>query len=824
MINLMRFSEIANILNTEPKIFDNDSEIEFLLTDSRRLSIADKTLFFSITTVNGSANKYIPGLFLKGVKNFIVDNSFNDFKGLENANMLVVENVIDALQKISAFHRKAFSYDVIGITGSNGKTIVKEWLSILLSGKFNIVKSPRSYNSQIGVPLSVWKLNAAANLGIFEAGISLPGEMEKLEKIIKPSIGIFTSVGDAHSSGFSNLTEKLREKLKLFAHCKKLIYCSDIKVLDSEVNLFLKEKNPDLQAFTWGHNYNSNLKILLIERVENSTKILCGYNNNEFEFFIPFTNDAAVENAMSCVATLIILGISIFEIPSLLSGLPAMEMRLELIEGANNCSVINDSYSIDLHSIEVALNFLSRQNQHSKRTVILSDLDDLNTFTATRINQMLVASAVSRLFLIGKAWQEIVSFNDIPEIIHYNSTDDLLNDFENICFSNETILLKGRRVYEFERISYLLEKKSHESVLEIDLHAIKHNLAYFRKLAGKSEIMAMVKAFGYGAGGFEIANILQHAGISYLAVAYADEGVDLRTAGITMPVMVMNTEENSFFNIVKYNLEPEIYSLNILKSFIKFLKFNKKYSYPVHIKFDTGMHRLGFEEGDLKQLSDIISNNDEIKVVSVFSHLSASDDPSKKLFTERQFTLFNKMCDFLMNHAEIKFKRHISNSSAIAEYPQYSMDMVRLGIGLFGVGSTAEIQNKLLNVGTLRTTISQIRKVKAGDIVGYGANNVLKNDRKIATVRIGYADGYHRSLGNGKGKMIVNKNVAPTVGNICMDMTMLDVTGIDCSEGDDVIVLGEEMPVSEVAKAAGTISYEILTGISQRVKRVYIDE
>lgn len=824
MINLMRFSEIANILNTEPKIFDNDSEIEFLLTDSRRLSIADKTLFFSITTVNGSANKYIPGLFLKGVKNFIVDNSFNDFKGLENANMLVVENVIDALQKIAAFHRKAFSYDVIGITGSNGKTIVKEWLSILLPGKFNIVKSPRSYNSQIGVPLSVWKMNAAANLGIFEAGISLPGEMEKLEKIIKPSIGIFTSVGDAHSSGFSNLTEKLREKLKLFAHCKKLIYCSDIKVLDSEVNLFLKEKNPDLQAFTWGHNYNSNLKILLIERVENSTKILCGYNNNEFEFFIPFTNDAAVENAMSCVATLIILGISIFEIPSLLSGLPAMEMRLELIEGANNCSVINDSYSIDLHSIEVALNFLSRQNQHSKRTVILSDLDDLNTFTATRINQMLVASAVSRLFLIGKAWQEIVSFNDIPEIIHYNSTDDLLNDFENICFSNETILLKGRRVYEFERISYLLEKKSHESVLEIDLHAIKHNLAYFRKLAGKSEIMAMVKAFGYGAGGFEIANILQHAGISYLAVAYADEGVDLRTAGITMPVMVMNTEENSFFNIVKYNLEPEIYSLNILKSFIKFLKFNKKYSYPVHIKFDTGMHRLGFEEGDLKQLSDIISNNDEIKVVSVFSHLSASDDPSKKLFTERQFTLFNKMCDFLMNHAEIKFKRHISNSSAIAEYPQYSMDMVRLGIGLFGVGSTAEIQNKLLNVSTLRTTISQIRKVKAGDIVGYGANNVLKNDRKIATVRIGYADGYHRSLGNGKGKMIVNKNVAPTVGNICMDMTMLDVSGIDCSEGDDVIVLGEEMPVSEVAKAAGTISYEILTGISQRVKRVYIDE
>lgn len=824
MINLMRFSEIAKILNAEPKVFDNDSEIEFLLTDSRRLSIADKTLFFSITTVNGSANKYIHGLYLKGVKNFIVDKSFNDFKGLENANILVVENVIDALQKISAFHRKAFSCEVIGITGSNGKTIVKEWLSILLSGKFNIVKSPRSYNSQIGVPLSVWKMNAAANLGIFEAGISLQGEMEKLEKIIKPSIGIFTSVGDAHSSGFSNLTEKLREKLKLFANCKKLIYCSDIKVLDSEVNLFLKEKNPALKTFTWGHNDNSNLKILLIERVENSTKILCEYNNNELEFFIPFTNDAAVENAMSCVATLIVLGISIFEIPSLLSGLPAMEMRLELIEGANNCSVINDSYSIDLHSIEVALNFLSRQNQHPKRTVILSDLDDLSAFTSTRINQMLVSSGVSRLFLIGKAWPEIESFNGIPEIIQYNSIDDLLSDFENICFSNETILLKGRRVYEFERISYLLEKKSHESVLEIDLHAIKHNLAYFRKLAGKSEIMAMVKAFGYGAGGFEIANILQHAGISYLAVAYADEGVDLRTAGITMPVMVMNTEENSFFNIVKYNLEPEIYSLNILKSFIRFLKFNKKYSYPVHIKFDTGMHRLGFEEDDLKQLSDIISNNDEIKVVSVFSHLSASDDPSKKLFTERQFTLFNEMCDFLMNHAEIKFKRHISNSSAIAEYPQYSMDMVRLGIGLFGVGSNSEIQNKLLNVGTLKTTISQIRPVKAGDIVGYGANNELKNDRKIATVRIGYADGYHRSLGNGKGKMIVNKNVAPTVGNICMDMTMLDVTGIDCSEGDDVIVLGEEMPVGEVAKAAGTISYEILTGISQRVKRVYIDE
>ncbi len=805
-----------------------DAVIEHLLIDSRKLLFPVSSLFFSLPGPRRQGSTFVQDLYSKGVRNFIVDNSFiflpQDF---EAANIIAVKNVLQALQQLTAQHRSQFLFPVIGITGSNGKTIVKEWLYQLLQHDNNIIRSPKSYNSQIGVPLSVWQMNALHTLGIIEAGISMPGEMEKLEKVIKPGIGIFTNIGEAHSEGFENIGDKINEKVKLFANSGTVIYCKD-EVLVDEAMLLLNQKNNTV-LFTWGEDKDATLCISSIQIQPFNTVIKAVYKEKKLSISIPFTNDAAVKNAITCWCVLLLLQVDDELIQERMLQLKPVEMRLELKQGINNCSVINDSYSADITSLSIALDFLQQQQQHPKRTVIISDIlqsGKSNTALYQEVADILQQKKINRLIGVGtEIGKHSDAFTGIPETAFFNSTAEFLQKFPSMHFYNESILLKGARLFEFEQISHLLEEKIHQTVLEINLNAITHNLNTYQQLLNPGvKLMAMVKAFSYGSGGFEIANLLQFHKVDYLAVAYADEGVELRKAGITLPIMVMNAEEVTYDVLVQHNLEPELFSFGILSTFEDYLMRNGIQNYPVHIKLDTGMRRLGFEQKDIAGLCSRLQSTSVFKIQSVFSHLAASDSALHDAFTNAQAKAFLKGCNQIQKITGYTFIRHIANTSAIHRHKNMQFDMIRLGIGLYGVDAEPAIQQQLKNVTTLKTTISQIKKVKAGESIGYSRKGVAAKNSVIATVRIGYGDGYPRLLSNGIGSMFVNGKLAPVIGNVCMDMTMLDITGIDAREGDEVIVFGAALPVSELAASAQSIPYEILTGISQRVKRVYFEE
>lgn len=820
------FSDIASILQIKPLQQASDPVIEALLTDSRNVLFPAQTIFFALSTKQVNANVYIMGLYEKGVRCFITDKKPDDsfIDALWEANIILVDDVLLALQKIATFRRHQFNYPVIGITGSNGKTIVKEWLFQLFNEKFNVVKSPKSYNSQVGVPLSVWQMNETHTLAVFEAGLSRPGEMERLQGMIDPDIGVVTFIGDAHSEGFIDLTQKINEKLLLFINSKILIYGSDDHLLAETVNIFKTTKNDQIRLFTWGHNKAADLNIIHTEKQAEGSFVHCRFQENEFSFFIPFTDDASISNAMSCCSVLLCMNENLSSVSVKMSELRSVEMRLELKQGINNCSIINDSYSADLDSLQIALDFLNQQQQHEKKTLILSDL--LQSGFADEVLYKKIAAILSqkklyRFIGVGdKISSYKVLFDNIGVNHFFSTTDELLNQMQTLHFHDETILIKGARIFRFEKISRLLEQKKHETVLEVNLTAIRNNLKTYKQHLDKDVmLMVMVKAFSYGSGSFEIASLLQHAGVDYLAVAYADEGVELRKAGIRLPIMVMNTELEGFDNIVQYKLEPELYSFNILESFQYYLQQHNINNYPVHIKLDTGMHRLGFLYFDIDSLIVSLAAATNCKIRSVFSHLVASDEKEQDVFTSKQASLFEMMTKKIEENIGYSFLKHISNTSAIHRHPELQYDMVRLGIGLYGVDK----KQALNNVTTLRTTISQIKNVPKSETVGYSRRGVLSRDSVIATVRIGYADGYPRVLGNGAGKMLVNGQLAPVIGNVCMDMTMLDITGISAIEGDEVIVFGEELSVNDVAKWAQTIPYEILTNISQRVKRVYFE-
>ena len=826
-----KVSEIAKMIHANVLQKGEDVLIENLLTDSRKLLFSNSSLFFALSGIGRSGDSFIKSLYEKGARNFVVDENFaeQEIAKYANANFLKVKDVLTALHILVIQHRHRFTYPVIGITGSNGKTIVKEWLTQLLDDNFNIVRNPKSYNSQTGVPLSVWRMNEDHTLGIFESGISLPGEMENLQKIIDPEIGIITFIGEAHAEGFTSLRQKIQEKLLLFINTKQLVFCCDDEVLFREINYFIANTNPSLQLFCWSKKSAADLQIKTTLRRNNKTEIVCQYKGNEFTFSIPFTDKASVNNAITCCSVLLILNLPLALIIEKMQALRRLEMRLELKQGKNNCSIINDSYSADLQSLAVSLEFLNQQNQQVKRTVILSDIlqsGESASILYSKVEQLLIQNKVHRLVGIGQAISKNANlFSSIKETFFYSSTESFLNNLHQHIFQQEVILLKGARVFEFEKISRLLEQKFHETQLEINLNALRHNLTVYKKMLEPGvKIMAMVKAFSYGSGSFEIANVLQHAGVDYLAVAYADEGVDIRTAGIKLPIVVLNAEIAGFENIVKYQLEPELYSFGILKVFIDFLREKNIENYPVHIKIDTGMHRLGFEEKDMSGLCIILKQQCNLKVISVFSHLAASGAAIHDDFTSQQTDLFLAAANKIEESIGYTFIRHIANSSAIYRHPHLQMNMIRLGIGLYGVDSTIAVQHRLQNVTTLKTTIAQVKYVEKGQSVGYNRAAIADKDLKIATVRIGYADGYPRLLSNGKGKMLVNGNSAAVIGNVCMDMTMIDVTGMEVFESDEVIVFGEEPNVSTIADWAQTISYEILTNISQRVKRVYFEE
>ena len=834
LICLYTIENIAKIIKGKWLQQVTTTTVEHLLLDSRKILFPSTSLFFALKGPRRDGQDFLQEVYDKGVRSFIV---YDDTKVAlpADANIILVKDSLQALQSLAAWRRKQFSFPVIGITGSNGKTIVKEWLYQLLEEKYSIVRSPKSYNSQIGVPLSVWQMNETYNLGILEAGISQSGEMDKLEKIIQPSIGIFTNIGEAHNEGFLNQRQKAKEKLQLFKHVDTLIYCSDYPEINEAVaDLVQRLRNkPDdkLNVFSWSTKTDATFRVTSLLKDDSFTYITAEYNEEEISVKIPFADDASLENAITCCCTLLHLGIDHRYIQERIQKLGNVAMRLELKKGINNCSIINDSYSADLSSLKIALDFLNRQQQHARKTVILSDI--LQSGKSEKELYQLVAATleqkrIDRFIGIGP---QMLRHKNIFESIQgletklYETIEAFRKDFYHLKFQNETILLKGARVFEFEQIVPLLEQKVHQTVLEINLTAVIHNLQQYQQLLQPStKLMAMVKAFSYGSGSYEIANLLQFHKVDYLAVAYADEGVELRKGGITLPIMVMNPEANTFDALVQFNLEPDIYSFEELKLFDDFLRREGLHQFPVHIELETGMNRLGFNTADIHLLAEQIKQG-SCKIQTVFTHLVASEDPANDDFTLLQANAYLEACKILEQELHYPFVKHIANSAAILRFPHLQLDMVRLGIGLYGVDSAAMNKLKLKEVTTLKTTIAQIKHLKAGETVSYGRKGIVNRDAVIATVRLGYADGYPRRLSNGAGKMLLKGKLAPVIGAICMDMTMLDVTSIpDVQEGDDVIVYGNNLSVEQVAQWAQTIPYEIMTGISQRVKRVYFEE
>lgn len=814
--------QIANIINASATL-RVPATIRYLLTDTRQIIEAETSLFFALgnhPVRNG--HQFIATAYKSGIKNFVVTNTFNT-ANYPKANFLKVKNTLLALQQLAAFHRSQFNYPVIGITGSNGKTIVKEWLYQLLQKDWNIIRSPRSYNSQIGVPLSIWHMGSQHQLGIFEAGISLPGEMQHLQTIIVPTIGILTSVGDAHNEGFSSLQEKIQEKLLLFQQVACLIYCVD----DLPKGITL----PEVPQFSWGNDEHATLQIQQFTYHTKKTEIRFVYNRNEGTLVVPFSDKASVHNVLTCLCSLLYLKLAIPVIQERILQLHPIDMRMQLKKGIQDCTIINDSYSNDIDSLAIALDYLQQQAAGSKTTVILSDFLEsglpaenlyhkvVHLLRQKNINRCIAigANSMSNKAILKQAAEETYFFID---------TAQFLNEWFRFSFQSEFILLKGARKYAFEQIAALLEQQVHETILEVNLSALAHNLrAYQQLLNPTTKTMAMVKAFGYGSGSVEVAKVLQFYGTDYLAVAYIDEGVTLRKAGIALPIMVMNVEENGFNALIEHSLEPEIFSFQLYHRFHRFLLEQGIEKFPVHIKVDTGMHRLGFEVSEAVQLAQQLVSNNTMWVKSVFSHLASAENPAQDFFTQAQHLQFLNFSDILQNILNYKFIRHIANSAAIVRHSAMHHEMVRLGIGLYGVNSLNEQGVTLQTVAALKTTIAQIKHLEPGDSVGYNRTAIVDASTVIATIRIGYADGFSKRLSNGIGFVYINGHRAPVIGSVCMDMTMVNITHIpNVQEGDSVEIFGLHIGVEEVAKWCATIPYEILTSISQRVKRVYLNE
>ena len=829
----MLVSEIGSVIHAVSQhVATPDAKVSRLLTDSRRLISPDDTLFFGIVTSRNNGCRYARGLYDSGVRSFVmpVDGGMMP----EDANVWYVDDVVKALQALAAYHRAQYSYPVVGITGSNGKTIVKDWLVQLLSPDRHIVSSPKSYNSQIGVPLSVWQMSSDHDLGIFEAGISESGEMDALRNVIAPTIGLFTNVGSAHDENFLTRGQKVAEKLQLFTHCNVLIYCIDHKDIHSMISDI--ERFRQIERFTLGISDDCDVQLLSTDVTSSSTTFTIRAarlfpERDEFTVTIPFADRASQQNAMHCVALMLYLGYKPDDVAARVAKLTPVEMRLELNEGIGGCLLINDSYSLDMGSLSIALDYLAHQQQHYRRTLIMSDMlqsgvadNELYSQVATLLQQR----QVSRFIGIGPALSRCKSLFEGLETSFFDTTDDFLHHYDMNLFRNESILLKGARVFGFEHIAKVLQRKSHETVMEVNLDALVDNLNYHRSLLRPgTKLMAMVKASSYGAGTVEVASALQFNHADYLTVAYVDEGVELRRNGITLPIMVMNPEEAGFDDIIRFRLEPDIYSFRIMELFADYVRSaapvldNAKnvMPFPIHIEFDTGMHRLGFSGADVPKLKERLANYANVlEVRSVFSHLACSEDPAMDDFTHCQI---ERLKEWSKDLPGIK---HILNSSGITRFPEAQMDMVRLGIGLYGISPDAEVQSHLRQVSRLVTRISQIKEVPEGDTVGYNCRWRASRASRIAIITVGYADGLHRGLGNGNGRVLIGQKEAPIIGAVCMDMCFVDVTDVDCVEGDRAILFGEGDLLQRNAAAAGTIPYELLTAVSPRVKRVYYHE
>lgn len=817
----MKTADISEIIKPySANVARPEDVVLHLLTDSRRLVETCGTVFFAIVTKRNSGVKYVEELYNKGVRSFVVPKDCT----LEypDANIWRVDDVIRALQLIAASHRAQYNIPVLGITGSNGKTIVKDWLVQMLSPEGHVASSPKSYNSQIGVPLSVWQMSDADKIGVFEAGISEAGEMSHLQRVIMPTVGIFTNIGYAHDENFLTRGQKIAEKLQLFAHCETLIYCIDHKEIHTAVCSIESFRN--IRLFTWGHGDESDVRLLQVHVEQGHSVMEVEYNGSRFSVDIPFVDRASQENAMQCVAFMLYYGYSEEAIVKRCAKLTPVEMRLEMDEATGNSLLINDSYSLDLNSLSIALDYIGHINQYHNKVLIISDFMQTGLQEGelySQVSAIVKQRGIKLVICIGEALVRNKAFFEGMDASFYTSTQDFIDNYRTDQLQNSTILLKGARVFGFERIAKLLQKKNHETVMEVNIGALIHNLNYYRaKLKPTTKLMAMVKASSYGAGRVEVATALQFSGVDYLTVAYADEGVDLRRGGISLPIMVMNPEEASFDDIIRYRLEPDIYSFRILDLFAERLKLLSHGSqYPVHVEFDTGMHRLGFSGHDVdKLLLKLEEQRDVLHVQSVFTHLACADDPAMDDFTRKQISRFK---EWSKNYPGIK---HILNSSGITRFTDAQLDMVRLGIGLYGISPEPDVQKELKQVSRLVTRISQIKDIPVGDTVGYNCRWCAERPSRIAIITIGYADGLHRRLGYCKGCVLINGQEAPIIGSICMDMCFIDVTDIDCIEGDRVVIFGDKDLLQRNAKAAGTIPYELLTAVSPRVKRIYYHE
>ncbi|GAB5556796.1 MAG: bifunctional UDP-N-acetylmuramoyl-tripeptide:D-alanyl-D-alanine ligase/alanine racemase [Schleiferiaceae bacterium] len=818
----MTLDQISALLSTPLHNGIGDRIIRDLQIDTRKIGEGKNSLFFALVGPSNDGHSHIESAYRSGVRAFVVEREI-DLPS--DAGYLIVDSSLRALQDIASFVRNQFHNPVLGITGSNGKTIVKEWIYQLINSKKNVLRSPKSYNSQIGVPLSIWPLEQHFDLALLEAGISMPGEMENLEKVILPTVGIFTNIGSAHQVNFSSFKEKIHEKLKLFIHSKELIYCLDHVAISDGV----REVLPKVQSRTWSfHDNRADLFFHEVVKGGQTTLLKGFYKGADIEFSLPFTDDSSVENACHAIMFCLVLDIEIPYLKKKLANLEPVAMRLELKRGIENSLLINDAYNSDLESIRIALDFLRQQSKGKEKLVILSDVFQTGIESEdvySEIASWLKGRGIENFVGIGP---ELMSFGNLfPEGSEfYDSVEAFMDVFDTHMVKDKAILLKGARSFTFEKISQKLEEKIHQTILEINLNALENNLGYWRsKIQSKTKIMAMVKAFSYGAGTDEIARFFQQRKVDYLTVAYVDEGVELRKAGITLPIMVMNPDPSSLRSCIENKLEPEIFSTESLMRFANVLDEYPEIShFPVHLKIDTGMHRLGFELGRFPELVGLLHQYNKLKVASAFSHLAAADERKQRDFTRTQISRFTRFTRDLQESLGYPFLRHILNSAGTSFYPEAQFDMVRIGISLYGFSASPEDEEKLQPVGFLKTLVSQIKELNKGETVGYSRSFVAQRPTVSATLPIGYADGLPRSLSNGVGHVIIKGQKAPIIGRVCMDMTMVDVTGLNVDEGDEVEIFGRHQSVVDIAKAANTIPYEILTGISSRVKRVFYQE
>lgn len=801
---------------------DGSLNVQEVAYDTRRLHRASVSLFVALQSKRNDGHRFIPDALQAGIQVLLVKEIPSGIP--PGTAWIQVADTLTALRALAAYHRNQFRIPVAGITGSNGKTVVKEWLWQLLHEDFRLVRSPRSFNSQLGVPLSVLGMDPGDELALFEAGISQRGEMENLQQVIRPNLGIFTHLGRAHDAGFADAAEKVAEKFRLFSDCDVLVYGKDQAEVQVEA-MKLKACNPLLQTVTWSRNVQATFRVSKEEISAGSTVIRVVHRTQELHFRIPFTDPASIENALTCLCALYALERLDDAHLERFASLQPVAMRLEAGEAWNGCKLINDAYSADPDSLTAALQFLQQQSAGLRRTLILSDFDeqrDTGQIYYTSLAKRLREQGIEKLIAVGPELSRAAAGFALPEVHVFESTGQLLDQWHGLRFEKEAILLKGGRRFRFERIARLLEKKVHTTRLEVYLDAILHNYRIYRETAGAhTRFMAMVKAFAYGSGGQEVALLLQDHGVEYFAVAYPDEGVELRKAGVHRPIMVLNADVASLGMMVDYALEPAVYSMALLQELVKHPLAE---TLEVHIELDSGMHRLGFQEPDIDSLIAFLAKHPQVRVASLFSHLSASEEAQHDAFTRLQAERFTAMADRIDAVSGGKALRHMLNSAGIARFPEFRMDMVRLGIGLYGVDPSEQQQSGLRPVAFFKTVVSQVKHIEAGESVGYGRRALEDRPRSIAVIAAGYADGLRRELGNGRWKVRIGQHLAPIVGSVCMDMAMVDVTDIPCHAGDEVVLFGEDPTVQEMAKACETIPYEILTAVSQRVKRVFVSE